>query len=284
MTKKESKPKTHVLLLLDRSGSMASIADQAVVWYNEQVQQLKENAKTQDIEVSLITFNANVFEHMWRKPADELKEATIASYSPNGGTSLRDAMGYAIDKAMAEDEPNMSYLFICITDGDDTTSSKYQKTLIREIFQGIEKNQRWSHNLIGCEQDTIFQELAQMTGLDVSNMAKVSYDNVAGGVVRNRKSMGKYFAARAAGVQKVNTFHSDQAGCLADYSQTSANDVDLDEDDVACFKRISLPLNAVSHDAALCQTGMGEAIFAASSSNCVVSADATYKRPLWNIV
>ena len=75
--KMKNKTITHVAILLDKSGSMGnpevygdvqranSIRDAAIVGFNEQIQEIQENAKSQDIRTYLVTFNSEVFEHVW---------------------------------------------------------------------------------------------------------------------------------------------------------------------------------------------------------------------------
>ena len=63
MSKKNKNPKTHVAIVLDKSGSMGDTKDATISGYNEHVQQLKKNAQDgQEILVSLVTFNGEVFE------------------------------------------------------------------------------------------------------------------------------------------------------------------------------------------------------------------------------
>ena len=104
----KNKTITHVAILLDKSGSMAKTKEQAIVGFNEQIQQIKENAKDQDIRTYLITFNASVFEHVWGEPAEKLTEASAEDYIPSGGTAMRDAIGYTLQKLLDTTDPKES--------------------------------------------------------------------------------------------------------------------------------------------------------------------------------
>lgn len=57
--------KCNVLMVVDKSGSMAGTTNQTIQGYNEYIQQFKEDAKDMDIRVSMISFNGEVFEHFW---------------------------------------------------------------------------------------------------------------------------------------------------------------------------------------------------------------------------
>ena len=56
---------TYVALVLDRSGSMSSLREDAVAWYNEQVDEIQGKAgkNGQRVITSLVTFNDEIFEH-----------------------------------------------------------------------------------------------------------------------------------------------------------------------------------------------------------------------------
>ena len=72
-----SKPKTHVAIILDRSGSMSGTRMPTVTGYNEQIEQVQNDSKDQDILVSLVTFNGHVYEHFWNESADKLTKASV---------------------------------------------------------------------------------------------------------------------------------------------------------------------------------------------------------------
>ena len=72
--------KTYYQLLLDRSGSMSSCAEEAVSGFNEQVQQIKslqEKYPEQEFLVSLTTFNEAMSMDIDRKKAGEIKELYV---------------------------------------------------------------------------------------------------------------------------------------------------------------------------------------------------------------
>ena len=268
MTKK---PKTHVAIVLDRSGSMWNSRDKTVEGYNEWIQQLKEDAKTQDITCSLVSFNGSVFEHLWKVKAEDLEESNLDSYTPNGSTAFCDAVGYVIDKMMAEDDgdENTAYLLKCISDGEENASQHYRNknkpeeeyAVIAEVFDGAKASKRWSFDFMGCSENDL-KRINRYTGVDLSNMAvwsNASNQQTSRAFAENRQRTKQYFSSRAEGLTSPSNFHSSLDGVVASYT-----------DDLVS-----------SSGAIVGNPIIGTAdVFTTSPQNCVVS-DKNYKRPEW---
>ena len=275
------KPKTHVIIVLDRSGSMWKARQKTVEGYNEWVQQLKEDAKTQDITTSLVTFNGAVFEHLWKVDAEKLEESNVESYQPTGATAFCDAVGYVIDKMMAEDDgdENVAYLLKVISDGEENSSEHYrdrsdpedQYRVITEVFDGAKASNRWTFDFMGCSEKDL-RRINKLTGVDLSNMAM--WSNQSDGDVKrafsaNRQRTKKYFAARSTGVTSADKFHSEATGAYASYTGDAGSFVDQPAVDLT-------PAVSVS------STPVGTAdVFTAGAQNCVLSSNQTYNRPEW---
>lgn len=178
------KPITHVAFILDKSGSMARTAKQAVDGFNSQLEEIKQNSKDQDIRVSVVSFATNVYENMWEQSAEDLQAATYESFKPLGWTALWDAMVYTIDKLSkttdAED-PDTTYLVVVISDGEEWNSKHFTVENVRNLVTECESTGQWTFTYMGCSE-AMLNRLASATGIKPSNMAK--WDNsTAGGTV-----------------------------------------------------------------------------------------------------
>lgn len=165
--------KTYVALVLDRSLSMKPIKTQTIMLYNEQVQQLKlDSEDDKDIHCSLVTFNGNVFEHLWNVPASELCESTDEGYNPEGGTALYDAVCHTVKKLQKEDQKDARFLVMVITDGDDTMfgRSKYNQEAMTQTIAQAEKAGNWTITFMGCDKSSLLK-LAKTTGMRMGNVA-----------------------------------------------------------------------------------------------------------------
>lgn len=219
-----SRPRTYVAIILDKSGSMAATKAAAISGFNEQVQQWKEDSKTQDILCSLVTFNGEVFEHLWNVPADQLAEANPDDFKPNGNTAMRDAVGYTVQKLLDttdHEDPNTAYLIVTISDGQTNMDKHYSWEALKELTVGCESTKKWTFTYMGCSKQYL-EELARNTGTQVSNCA--AWSNTTGGAAvrgfSNLKARSKkYFAERAAGQTAAACYASDSVGKVADFEQ-----------------------------------------------------------------
>lgn len=216
------KVKTHVAIILDKSGSMASTKSAAIAGFNEQVQQMKINAQTQDILCSLVTFNGEVFEHLWNVPVEKLEEASESDFMPCGSTAMMDAVGYVTQKLIDTtdyNDPDTAYLIITISDGETNADRHYDKKILKELVQKCESSNKWTYTYMGCGKEYL-EKVAEMTGTSVSNMA--AWDNSNSESVKKsfRNSVarsGKYFSERELGSFSTKGFASDN-DAVADYS------------------------------------------------------------------
>lgn len=216
------KPKTYVAIILDKSGSMAQTKAAAISGFNEQVQQLKEDSKTQEIYCSLVTFNGEVFEHLWNVPADKLAEANADDYQPSGSTAMRDAIGYTVQKLLNttdHSDPNTAYLIITISDGDTNQDKHYNVSALKELSESCQTTKRWTFTYIGCDERYL-REIAQQTSTPISNMAAWS-NKTAGGTKRGMSNAAarqkKYFAERGMGQVGSANYACDLNDAVADY-------------------------------------------------------------------
>jgi uncharacterized protein YegL len=220
--------KTYVAIVLDKSGSMASTKEKTIVGYNEQVQQLKVNAKDQEILVSLVTFNGEVYEHMWNESAEKLSEATAEDYMPHGGTAMRDAQGYTIKRLQETTDPNekdVAYLVIVISDGETLNDKHFSKPQLRELIDGCQATGRWTFTYLGCSENYL-KEMAHETGIPVSNMAvwdNSRDDTALRGMRQTAIRSSGYFAARAKGATAVCNYMSDDLDSVADFTAPDVN-------------------------------------------------------------
>jgi uncharacterized protein YegL len=218
-----NKPKTYVAIILDKSGSMSSVRKQAVQDYNEQIQQMKENAKEQEIKACLLTFNGSVFEHTWLEDVSTLEEATVESYIPNGGTAMYDALGHAVSKLQDtvtdKDDENVAFLIITISDGEENSSRHYNSEKLRTMISGCQETNRWTFTYMGCSEDYL-KKVSKETNIPLDNMAVWSNSSVeAASLGLSSKTMrsANYFSKRASGQSVADGFYSDVKGLCANY-------------------------------------------------------------------
>jgi len=147
-TKKPKKAnKTHIYILLDRSGSMGSIANDVIGGFNQYMTQQKENGP--DAKVTLVQFDSQDPQEVVvaSAPISEIVDLTPETFIPRGGTPLFDATGLLIGRARVEAAAREAtglqkedILFISVTDGEENQSSEYSLSQIKKLVKECEKS------------------------------------------------------------------------------------------------------------------------------------------------
>lgn len=215
------KQKTHVAIILDRSGSMWGTKAATVQGYNEQVQQIKEDDQDEnhDIFVSLVTFNGFVTEHLWNVPANQLEEAAEEDFIPKGSTAMRDAMGHTIQKLLDttdSDDPNTAYLVCVISDGHENASKHFNVEALRELTESVQSSNRWTINYMGCDESYL-RKVAQETAVPVANCGVWKNDNNRNtdfAFADYKGKLGSYLKCRGSGMTASANFHSEESGLV----------------------------------------------------------------------
>lgn len=208
---KTTKPKTHVYMILDSSGSMGSIWDQAINHFNEQVDDLKKRSKEHDIDVSLITFNSDVTIARRLHQVSTVRKISREDYSPSGGTALFDAIGYAIDDLQkhAKDlqDENTGVLFLIVTDGEENSSKEYSRANLRSRMDLL-KTQGWTFTFLAANVDPM--EIHQTFGVSVNNIQvyDATEKGMTDGTYASTVASSGYFGSRSAGLRSVDNFYT----------------------------------------------------------------------------
>lgn len=238
---------THVAFILDQSGSMSVTKKDAVIGYNELIQQAKLNCKEQNIFCSLVTFNGDVFEHIWCQPASELSTASEEDYLTDGSTALKDAIGYTISKLLKTTDHNdedTSYLINVISDGAENASRHFKdcpacshkannedceeckgtRNKLKVLLESVQSTKRWTITYMGCDEKYL-KQVARETSIPISNMAKWdARPGLANGAMfRQKAALGKYYSARSAGVSPQNCIYSTDSKYSADFTNVTQN-------------------------------------------------------------
>lgn len=225
------KPITYPVLILDRSGSMASVRDRTVSDINEKVQMYRNEAKLgeQTIKACFLSFNEHLDEHLWLEDAEKLQTVTNDDYKPDGGTALNDAIVYTLTKLQEtvklEDED--AIWVTIITDGEENSSKLHPRPkgdiFVKQLIKRLEaitnsKGQpQWTINYIGANQDV--EEVAERYGITHANCAVYSTKNAqtvgAAHNYYNARSQA-FLRARTKGVTASRNLVSDVDGQVAD--------------------------------------------------------------------
>ena len=212
MSTKRFTGKTHISVVLDRSGSMAELTDDTLGGFNTWLRAAKAAAKGKpDTFLTLHLFDDQHEYPYLDTPLGKVKPLTGAIYFARGTTALRDAFGAEIlrlDRLVGKHD---RALVLVITDGYENASTEVTHAQLRRAIQKHEKRPNWTFQYIGANQD------AFAVGQDMGMSANMV------------------------------TARADAAGVACTYRAISANTADF----VAQDRVIAAPLTQADYDAAL---------------------------------
>ena len=168
-----SKGKDEIVVIVDRSGSMSSIKEDAQGGLNSFIEEQKKVEGGANL--TIVEFDTMVDTVCDRVDLNEAQEYVL---SPRGGTALLDAIGLVISndlKYKAEDDGKT--IVVVVTDGGENSSREWKRD---DIFKLINerKEQGWEFMFLAANQDAI--STATHYGFDAN--ASASFDNSAKGV------------------------------------------------------------------------------------------------------
>jgi len=147
--------KTHIICILDRSGSMSSIIDDSIGGFNSFLKKQKELPDKATITVVLFDDKYDVL--FSGVDINETKEITSDQWYPRGTTALYDTIGKTINDEknklnnLGNEKPNK--VLVCIvTDGLENSSHEYSLDTIKKLISDCEKDD-WNFIYLAANQD-----------------------------------------------------------------------------------------------------------------------------------
>jgi len=162
-TTQRPQPKTQVynLIILDKSGSMEDIRQEAINGYNETLGTIRaaqlKHMDTQDHFVSLAAFCDCGIDMIYDKtPIKDAEKLTKEKYEPCCCTPLFDAIGKTVKKLKADikDIEDAAVLVTIITDGYENSSKEWTGPAIKKLIDSC-KEDGWMFSFIGAGEDVV---------------------------------------------------------------------------------------------------------------------------------
>ena len=153
-----NRTKVYNVIILDKSGSMSSIAKQAVDGVNETIASIKRDQELhpeQDNILTLVAFCGCELRKIYEQtPIAEVKPITKSDYRPCCMTPLYDAIGNTITAVhrLMEGDNNAIASVTVITDGYENASKEYSHAAIKSLIEAY-KSEGWMFAYIGADHD-----------------------------------------------------------------------------------------------------------------------------------
>lgn len=209
---------TEIAFVLDRSGSMQSMAAAAIEGFNHFLH--SQQSAPGDARLTLVLFDDEYLVPYASAPVIEVPVLTGKTYVPRNSTALLDAIGRTIDElgqrmaAMPEAERPGKVIVAILTDGEENASTQFTWAHIAARIRHQRDKYQWEFFFLGANQDAI--ATAAKINISSGNAATYVADGVgqtAGSAALARKT--KAIRSKAAGKLSVEET-ADDAMSLSD--------------------------------------------------------------------
>lgn len=177
---------THLTLVVDRSGSMAGVAEEAQAGINSLIaEQFAQDGK---LTVTLAQFD-NEFDTVERMSTDPF----VFMLQPRGMTALLDAVGMEVTRtgadlaALQESGRPGRVLLVVVTDGHENSSHEYTLERVRSMLEVQKEQFNWEVQFLGANE-------AAWQGVELG-VATTQYANTGAGNLAVFASMSESMTA-----------------------------------------------------------------------------------------
>lgn len=162
---------TDITVVLDRSGSMASVRDDTIGGFNSFLEEQK--AVPGSARLSLVQFD-DKYEVVYEgRDIQDAPDLSARTFVPRGSTALLDAIGRTMNAvgarlaALPERERPEKVLLVVMTDGEENASHEFTGSRIFDMITHHREKYQWEVVFIGANQDAVLTGAGY--GLPASN-------------------------------------------------------------------------------------------------------------------
>lgn len=158
---------SEIVVILDRSGSMAKVADTVIKSFNDFL--AAQQRYPDKCRLTLVQFNHKIDALTHGRPLSEVIPLNKSSYVPKGGTRLHDAVGQTIDDVSDRIDESLPtpyrtrVLCAILTDGEDTDSADYTVEDIARLITKKRTRSQWEFVFLGANQ--VAKKAGQQLGI-----------------------------------------------------------------------------------------------------------------------
>lgn len=153
MTKTDEKPATtHVLIVVDMSGSMQPLAPDVRGGFNEYVKTLAADSDM-TYRLTVTVFDTEFIPLAVDAALADVPELDGRNYHPRGMTALNDAIGKTLgefDAKHGKVKKHERVLVVIQTDGQENSSSEFTTDQVKALIAEKDKSDRWGFIFLGA--------------------------------------------------------------------------------------------------------------------------------------
>jgi len=191
-----------VSVVLDESGSMASVWAATVAGFNEYVDGLRRSPVP--TRLGCLKFDTEYRRYCAVMPVANVPPMTTQNYAPRGGTALLDAVVKALGDADAEKRPDERALVVVITDGEENSSKAATLDQVKAAVAERAARGDWTFVFLGANVDA-FKVGASLGAAFTANASQWK-SNDAGTLAMYRNLAGATMAYASNQAKATATF------------------------------------------------------------------------------
>ena len=152
-------PRTELVFVLDRSGSMSGVVDDVIGGFNGLLAKQKKEAG--ECKVSTVLFDDAVSVLHNRIDIKDVGPISEREYTIGGSTALLDALGGAVmhhidvQRHLSAGEKADKVVFAVITDGQENASKKFSRNAVRKLVKNQTEEWGWEFLFLGANIDAV---------------------------------------------------------------------------------------------------------------------------------
>lgn len=207
--------KQYIGISRDHSGSMQSLKKQATTDYNDNIDAIRSSALKEEIDTIVTVVECGVgFEGIRRESVNSSVAALkpLKNYQVSGNTPLFDSVGELVElleKSPDADDPNVSFLVMAITDGEENASRKYSAGKLGDLIRQKQATDRWTFVF---RVPKGYSKALVNLGIPSGNIHE--WDQSERGLKESsevtQRAVKNYYTARKAGViRSTDSFYAD---------------------------------------------------------------------------
>lgn len=210
----------HSLTIVDKSSSMEQFKSRTIEGINSSISELRKQAdKDTEILNTLLFFSGGSNNNWALSKIDEtnfvfnrvgsdittINDLTNEEYNPGGNTPLLDSIGIGVDKVkkfhgdkLGDD--NLNIIVTIFTDGEENSSTKYNKAEIKKMIEHFQSDNRWTFTFIGC--GSLENVTSTSNTLGISSANTVAYTMSDAGTAEAYSKIGTSFSNYATATKR----------------------------------------------------------------------------------
>lgn len=197
---------THIIAILDRSGSMVSLTKDMLGGYNTWLDEQKELPGVCLLTTVLFDDQYETF----GTPSGNVKDAPMLStskYFARGGTALYDAVGKAVSAVRPRVGKKDRALVLIATDGQENQSHEWSGARIKELITELEGEGNWTFSYLSSAPTAWFDSGSMHINLGSTQVMAATPDGMFRGWANVSASTASY---RSSPQMTTNNFYDPQ--------------------------------------------------------------------------